>query len=146
MLDAPLYGGLDQVAGIHGVVVVIPKRIGDRHGNNDRRGKVDDCRDPVLGDDRGHESLVSGVAENERHSVGNDPVKASGKVVEDNGALTGIGQLINHVASDVASTAGNEDRHALLAWEMSRAIEHPLRAACGEIVHRSRTFPCRKSA
>jgi hypothetical protein len=72
---------------------------------------MNDLADLVLGDEAGDQWLVAGVADDERHALGNGPVEAGGEIVQHHHALPRVSEGMDHVASDVSGAAGNEDRH-----------------------------------
>ena len=112
MAHAVLDRGLDQRARVRGVVAVIAERIADRVRHHDRGGEMDDGVDPVLREQRRNAGLIAGVADDERHVRRHRPVEAGREIVEHHHALAGIGQRVNHVASDIAGAAGHQGRHA----------------------------------
>jgi hypothetical protein len=112
MAHAALDRALDQCARVHRIVAVVAERIGDRVGHHDRSGKMDDGVHAMLRDQRGDASLVTGFADDERHALRHRPVETGGEIVEHHHALAGIEERENHVASDIAGAAGDQDRHA----------------------------------
>ncbi len=74
---------------------------------------MDDVGDVVLGDDATDQPLVAGVADHQRHALGDRPGKAGGQIVQHNDPFPRFEQGVDHVASDVPGAAGNEDRHEL---------------------------------
>jgi hypothetical protein len=48
-------------------------------------------------------------------SVRHRPLEAGRQIVEHHHTLAGIDQRVNHVASDIAGPAGDQDRHAVLS-------------------------------
>ncbi len=111
MADAVIHGAFDKSARVDGVVAIVRERIADRVGNNDRSGEVDNRFDVMLANEIGDQRLVASVADHEWRTLGHSPVVAGGKVIEHDDGFAGIEQLKNHVAADVAGSAGNEDRH-----------------------------------
>ena len=73
---------------------------------------MDDGVDPVLRDQRRHARLVSGFADHQRRALCHRPIEAGREIVEHHHALAGIDERVNHVASDIAGTAGDQHRHA----------------------------------
>ena len=73
---------------------------------------MDDCVDPMLGDQRGHKLLIAGVTDDKQGALGYRPIEAGRKIVEHHDTLAGIEERVNHVASDISSAAGDQDRHA----------------------------------
>ena len=55
--------------------------------------------------------LIAGLAEDQRHALGDRPVEAGREVVEHDDLLARRDQRIDHVAADVAGAAGDQDRH-----------------------------------
>ena len=111
MFDTALDRGLDQGARVHRVVAIVGKRLRDRIWHDRGSGKMDDRVDATLGDDRGDERLIAGIPDDEGRSFGDRPIETGGEVVEDDHLFAGVDQLVHHVASDVAGTAGDEDGH-----------------------------------
>ena len=60
---------------------------------------------------RADQRLVAGLADDERHALGDRPVEAGRQIVEHDHALAGIGELVDHVAADIAGAAGDQDCH-----------------------------------
>jgi hypothetical protein len=112
MAHAPLDGALDQRARVHRVVAVIAKRIANRVRHDDRGGEMDNGVDSVLRDQRSHARLVTDIADDERCALRYCPIETARKVVKNRDALAGIDERMNHVTSDIAGAAGNQDRHA----------------------------------
>jgi hypothetical protein len=73
---------------------------------------MDNGVDLVLRDQRGHARLISDVADDERRALRYRPIETGRVVVEHHDALAGIDERMNHVASDIAGAAGDQDRHA----------------------------------
>ena len=105
--------GLDQRVRIHRIVAVIAERIADRIRHHDRSGEMDDGVDAVLGDQRGDARAISDVADDQRRALRHRPFEAGREIVEHQHALAGIDERENHVASDIAGAAGDQDRHAV---------------------------------
>ena len=59
----------------------------------------------------GHQRLVAGLADHERHPLRHRPIESGREIVEHDHALAGIDQRVDHVASDIAGAAGDQDRH-----------------------------------
>jgi hypothetical protein len=66
----------------------------------------------VLHDQRSHARLISDVTDDERGALRDRPIETGREVVEHNDALAGIDERMNHVASDIAGAAGDQERHA----------------------------------
>ena len=73
---------------------------------------MDDGVDPKLGDQRRHARLISGVTDDEQRALRYRPIETGREIVEHHDALSGIDQCVNHVASDIACAAGDQDCHA----------------------------------
>ena len=73
MPDAALDRGLDQRAGVDGVVAVIAERIAHRFRHDGRAGEMDDGVDVVLFDQRGDQRLVADVADDRQHRLAAAP-------------------------------------------------------------------------
>jgi hypothetical protein len=69
--------------------------------------------DQVLRDQCGHARLVSSFTDNKGCARRHRPIEAGREIVEDHYALAGIDKRVNHVASDIAGTPGDQDRHAI---------------------------------
>ena len=74
---------------------------------------------PWLADETGDQRLVAGLADDERHALGNGPVEAGGQIVEHDDALAGVDQRMDHVAADIAGAAGDQDCHAVQPYSES---------------------------
>ena len=72
---------------------------------------MDDRLDAVLLDELGDQRLVAGIADDQRHALGDRPVEAGGQVVEHDDRLAGLDQRMDHVAADIAGAAGDQNRH-----------------------------------
>src|SRR5262249_60079559 len=55
---------------------------------------------------------ISDFTQDERGALAYRPIKPGREVVEHHAALAGTDERMTHVASDIAATAGNQDRHA----------------------------------
>jgi hypothetical protein len=112
MAHAPLDGALNQRMRVHRIVAVIAERIANRVRHHDRGGEMDNGVDPVLRDQRGHARLVTDVADDEQRALRYCPIETGREVVEHHDALAGVDERMNHVTSDIASAAGDQDCHA----------------------------------
>jgi hypothetical protein len=86
-----------------------------RHGGRSRPGTLAaraNGVDPVLRDQRGHARSISDVTDDERGTLRDRPIETGREVVEHHDALAGIDERMDHVASDIAGAAGNQDAHA----------------------------------
>ncbi len=72
---------------------------------------MDDAVDAMLCDHALDQVLVAGIADEQRHAFGQERGEAGGEIVDDDDALAGIDQRMNHVTSDIAGTAGHEHGH-----------------------------------
>ncbi len=72
---------------------------------------MDDRVDVMLADDICDEFRITGLADDQRHALGNRPIKTGGKIVEYGHALTRIAQRVDHMAADIAGAAGDQNRH-----------------------------------
>jgi hypothetical protein len=70
---------------------------------------MDDGVDFVLRDQSRHEGLVAGLPDDELHALRHRPVEAGREVVEDDDALAGIDECIDHVTADIAGAAGDKN-------------------------------------
>ena len=68
---------------------------------------------PCFLDDGRDQRLVAGLADDQRHALGDRPVEAGREIVEHDDALARRDQRIDHVAADVAGAAGDQDRHEI---------------------------------
>src|SRR5262249_34381720 len=103
---------LDQSARVYGIVAIVAERIANRVGDHNRGGEMDDGLDAMLGDQSCHERLVAGVTDDKGGALRYRPIETGAEIIEHHDALAGIQQRVNHVASDVAGTAGDQDSHA----------------------------------
>src|SRR6202043_237047 len=78
---------------------------------DDGGGEMDDGVDAVLADQPPHQRLVAGLADDQRHALGDRPVEARRQIVEHDHALAGIGELVDHVAADIAGAARDQNCH-----------------------------------
>ena len=74
---------------------------------------MNDGIDTVLGDGRGSQRLVAGLAHHQRNAFRHCPVEAGREIVEYHDGFAGIEQRVNHVAADIAGATGDQDRHSL---------------------------------
>jgi hypothetical protein len=99
---------------------------------------MDNGVDPVLRDQRGQARLVSDVAGDERRALRYCPIETSREVVEHHDALAGVDERMNHVASDIAGAAGEEDRHAggplAIAWRAGSGAGNIRLEACMHVL------------
>ena len=72
---------------------------------------MDDGVDAMVANDARDQRLVAGFADDQRHALGDGPVVARRQIVEHNHALAGIGELMDHVAADIAGAACDQDCH-----------------------------------
>jgi hypothetical protein len=112
MAHAGLDGGLDQGARFHRIVKIVAERIANRVRHHDRSGEMDDGVDPMLGDQRGHERLITDLAVDQARILRHRRIETGGEIVKHHDALAGIQQRVNHTTSDIARAAGEKDRHA----------------------------------
>jgi hypothetical protein len=112
MAYARFDGGLDQGTRVHRVVTVVGERIANRVRHDHRGGEMDNRIDSMLGDQFGHERLIAGVADGEQGALRYRPIEPGCKVVEHHHPFPGLEEGVNHVASDIAGAAGDQDRHA----------------------------------
>ena len=73
---------------------------------------MDDGLDAMLGYQARHERLVPGVTDDKRGALRHRPIETGAEIIEHHDALAGIEERVNHVASDVAGAAGDQDSHA----------------------------------
>src|SRR6202040_1683463 len=72
---------------------------------------MDDGVDAMLADQPRHQRLIAGLADDQRPPLGDRPVEARRQIVEHDHALAGIGELVDHVAADIAGAARDQDCH-----------------------------------
>ena len=78
-----LDGGIEQRAGVHGVVAVVAERIGDRIRHHDRGGEMDDGVDAMPRDQSRRPASRSPVlADDERHRARHQEAKSGRQIVE----------------------------------------------------------------
>ena len=63
------------------------------------------------GDHALDEVFVAGIADEQRHALGQEGGKSGGEIVDHDHAFAGFHQRMNHVASDIAGAAGDEHGH-----------------------------------
>ena len=114
MPNAAFDRGLDQGAGVGGVVAVIAERILHRVRHDGRAGEMDDRFDVVVLDQLGDQRLVADVADDRQHPRGQGRGEAGGQVVEHDDALAGIDQRVHGMASDITCAAGDQHGHGFL--------------------------------
>src|SRR5262249_36293956 len=73
---------------------------------------MDDGIDLVVRDQRGNQRLVARLADDQRRPLRPRPIEAGRELVEHDHALARIDEGMNHVATDIAAAAGDEDGHA----------------------------------
>ena len=66
---------------------------------------------PCCGDHALDEVLVAGIADEQRHALGQEGGKSGGQIVDHDDAFAGFRQRMNHVTSDIAGAAGDEHGH-----------------------------------
>ena len=74
---------------------------------------MDDALDVVLLDHALDEILVAGIADEQRHALGQEGGKSGGEIVDHDDAFAGFRQRKDHVASDIAGASGDEHGHGL---------------------------------
>ena len=79
---------------------------------------MNDAFDAVLLNHAFDEIFVASIANEQRHALGQESGKSGGQVVDHDNAFAGFSQRMNHVTSDIASTAGNEHGHIHLSRHM----------------------------
>jgi hypothetical protein len=67
----------------------------------------------MLRDQGGHARWVAAIADGERRARRDRPIEAGGEIVEQHDALSGIDERVNHVATNIAGAADDQDRHAV---------------------------------
>ena len=137
MPDAALDRGLDQGAGVGGVVAVIAERVLHRFRHDGRAGEMDDRLDAVVLDQLGDERLVADIADDRQHLRRQRGGKAGREVVEHDDALAGIDQRVHGMAADIACAAGDQHRHGFCPFVWQK----PYRARCIEPVIAGRVSP-----
>ncbi len=107
-------GDVEQIARRHGVVAIVAERIAHRFRHDDGAREVDDGIDMVRGDHAFDQVFIRHVADEQRHAVGNEGGETGGEIVDDDDAFAGFRQRENHVAADIAGSAGHKNGHANL--------------------------------
>ena len=74
---------------------------------------MNDALDAVLGDHAFDEVFVAGIADEQRHALGQERGKSGGQIVDHDDAFAGFRQRMNHMASDIAGATGDEHGHGL---------------------------------
>ncbi len=72
---------------------------------------MNDGVDAIVADDAADQRLIAGLADDQRHILGDGPLEAGREIVEHDNRLAGVDQLIDHVAADIAGAASDQDRH-----------------------------------
>ncbi len=72
---------------------------------------MNDGLDLVLLDDGRYQILIPRLADDERDAPCDRPIETGRKIVENDDALAGRDERVDHVAADVAGAAGDQDRH-----------------------------------
>ena len=65
----------------------------------------------VLLDQLCYEWLIPRLADHKRYILRHSPLEAGRQIVEHHHALAGIDEGVDHMASDIAGTTGDQDRH-----------------------------------
>ncbi len=107
-----LDGSLDQGARAHRVVPVIAERVCDRVRHDDRGGEMNDGIHSVLGDHGLHHRLIAGLPDQQRDALRQCPIESGREIVEHDHALAAVDERVDHVTSDIAGAAGDQDCHA----------------------------------
>ena len=76
----------------------------------------------VRGDHALDQVLVGGVADEQRHALGQEIGKAGRQIVDHDDAFAGFHQRANHVTSDIAGAAGDKHGHELTRFPISGAM------------------------
>ena len=74
---------------------------------------MDDGVDSMLRDQRCYARLVPDLADDKRYILRHSPFETGRQIVEHHHALAGIDERVDHMASDIAGTAGDQDRHPM---------------------------------
>jgi hypothetical protein len=104
-------GSLDQSPRVHGIVAIVAERITNRVRHYDRGGKMDNGLDAMLGNQARHACLVPGVTDDKGGALRHRPIETGAEIIKHHDALASIEGRVNHVASDVAGAAGDQDSH-----------------------------------
>ena len=72
---------------------------------------MNDALDAVLRDHALDEVFVAGIADEQRHALGQEGGKSGGEIVDHDDAFAGFRQRMNHVTSDIAGAAGDKHGH-----------------------------------
>ena len=81
---------------------------------------MDDAFDLVLADHALDEILVAGIANEQRHALGQEGGKAGGEIVDHDDAFAGFRQRKDHVAADIAGASGDEHGHGFHLSRLQR--------------------------
>ena len=68
---------------------------------------MNDGVDRVVGKKLANEALVADIANSQTRGAGNCPAKACRQIVKDDNVLARAKQLENHLAADIARSAGH---------------------------------------
>ena len=93
---------------------------------------MDDALDAMLGDHALDQVLVAGIADEQRHTFGEEIGKAGGQVVDHDDAFAGFRQRMDHMTADIAGATGDKHGHG---HTLSRAHDPPKCERFGEKDH-----------
>ena len=79
---------------------------------------MNDAFDAVLGDHALDEVFVAGIADEQRHALGQEGGKSGGEIVDHDDAFAGFHQRMNHVTSDIAGAAGHKHGHGFTSPDL----------------------------
>jgi hypothetical protein len=73
---------------------------------------MDDGLDAMLRDQARYERLIPNIAYEQGSFLRQRPVETGAEIIEHHDALAAIDERVNHVASDIAGAASDQDSHA----------------------------------
>ena len=111
MLHAFPDAGFDQRARCDRIVGVVRERVPYRIGSDDRSGEVNDGRDRIVVQKPPDHDLVADMALMEVGAIRHKPAHSGGEVVEHDDIEIALERGVNHVAADIAGSAGDQNGH-----------------------------------
>src|SRR5207302_4000750 len=108
VLDARIHKNIEEVEGIHDIVLEVLARLAHRLTYVSARREVDDRLNAILGKSGAQQCRVSQVSTNQRAPL-YGPGMAGGKIVEYDRLATHLGEQFGRVTTDIACSASHQD-------------------------------------
>src|ERR1700757_1625736 len=144
MRDASPDWRIYQRKRIDGVVPVVSYGLRNRLGNNRRCGKMHDRIDALLGDQPRHKFGMPDVANDQRRLLRHGLAETRRQIVQHDHALLLIKEPVHDMATDVARSACNQNRHLSNVPATNRLISklpaQPLPTYRAELIETSAAF------